>query len=100
MKRLLPLVAALLAVSSHAYAYSLSNLTSSERARAAQHNNDQKYIDTYGFLEDCRRAESGALAPISLPVQPQDYDPTIVTAAEQKIVDDAVFKAVLALLGG
>ena len=80
-----------------------SDMTPSELATYQSLGNDptaqMSFRDTRAFLRLCGQVEAGTLPPDDLPFEPRDYDKHYVSASEQHIVDDAIYKNVDALTG-
>ncbi len=104
MKTPLVFFSVLLSLVPSAHALTPEQLNPDEKKQYDQIKSDpaaaKTYLDTRGFFKECLRVKNGQLAAKDLPVQPADYDKADVTTAEQKIVDDAAFQNIMALIGG
>lgn len=104
MKKLLVLALFGSVLAPRALALDPNQLTADERKQYDALKQDAaaatSYLDTRGFLRQCRKVESNRLDAKSLPIEPADYNKSYVSSAEQKLVDDAIFKSVMATIGG
>lgn len=100
MRKLLWAAIAVMTLSASASALTPAELTPAEQKVYQGLKNDpdasKNYLDTRGFLRECRKVADKKLAPIKLPRQPSNYDTQYVTDEEQNIVDDAVIKYISA----
>ena len=104
MRRLLIAAVAVAALAASSRALTPAQLTPDESAAYQGLKDDddaaKTFLDTRGFLRQCRKVANKTLPAAKLPVQPADYDSQYVSDDEQSVVDDAVMKYVSARIGG
>jgi hypothetical protein len=59
-----------------------------------------RYYVTRLYFHIAQRVNDGTLKPKNMPVAPKEYDKVFMSPPDQKIVDDAIFLAIMGMIGG
>jgi hypothetical protein len=104
MKKMIPPLAALLALAPSVRALTVDQLTPDERTQYESIKDDstqtKAFLNTRDYIRLCRKVADGTLEAKSLPTEPAEYNKDYASAAEQKIVEDAVFRNIMTIIGG
>ena len=102
MKKLILGVVLALCVPAARAALTPAQLTSAEKQTYDGLQNDrdaaQRYLATREYLRECRKVVDGSLSAGKLEFEPDEFDSTYVSSAEQKIVDRAINMNIAAML--